>query len=402
MLRNQEIILGVSGGIAAYKSVHLCRELTRRGANVHVVMTKNATQFVTPLTFQTISGNAVTHELFELFHGSEIGHVTLADRAHAIVVAPATANILGKVATGIADDFLSTMIMATRVPVLFAPAMNVVMWDSEAMQRNMATLKADGYHTVGPVPGELACGVQGSGKMSEPETILEALEILLTPKDLEGERVLVTAGPTLEPIDPVRFVSNHSSGKMGYALARAAVRRGAQVTLISGPSVLPDPLDARVVRVTTAREMHAAVMLEAADATVICKAAAVCDWRPTTQQPEKIKKASGSPDSLALEANPDILAELGAKKRPNQILLGFAAETHDVTENARRKLEAKRLDVIVANDVTAPGAGFHVDTNAVRILTAEGVETRVPTMPKDRVADRILGIVAKLRAKTRP
>ncbi|MDF1551783.1 MAG: bifunctional phosphopantothenoylcysteine decarboxylase/phosphopantothenate--cysteine ligase CoaBC [Deferrisomatales bacterium] len=399
MLRNREIILGVSGGIAAYKSVYLCRELTRRGANVHVVMTNNATQFVTPLTFQTISGNSVTHELFELFHGSEIGHVALADRAHAIVVAPATANILGKVANGIADDFLSTMIMATRVRVLFAPAMNVVMWESAAMQRNIASLLADGYHTVGPVPGELACGVHGSGKMSEPETILEALEIMLTPKDLAGERVLVTAGPTLEPIDPVRFVSNHSSGKMGYALARAAVRRGATVTLVSGPTVQPDPLDARVIRVTTAREMRDAVMAEAAAATVICKVAAVCDWRPVTAHPVKLKKGAESPGALDLEANPDILAELGRTKRPGQILLGFAAETTDVTDNARRKLEAKHLDVIVANDVTSPRAGFHSDTNTVQILTADGDEVRVPNLPKDRVADRILGVVAKLRAK---
>lgn len=398
MLRNQVIILGVSGGIAAYKSVHLCRELTRCGANVHVVMTKNATQFVTPLTFQTISGNNVTHELFELFHSSEIGHVTLADRAHAIVVAPATANILGKVANGIADDFLSTMIMATRVRVLFAPAMNVAMWESATVQRNITSLRADGYHTVGPVPGELACGVQGSGKMSEPETIMEALEILLTPKDLAGERVLITAGPTLEPIDPVRFVSNHSSGKMGYALARAAVRRGAEVTLVSGPTVQPDPLDARVIRVTTAREMHDAVMAEAANATVICKAAAVCDWRPVTKHPVKLKKAAQSPSALALEANPDILAELGRSKPPGQVLLGFAAETSNVTDNARRKLETKRLDVIVANDVTAPGAGFHADNNTVQILTADGGELRVPNLPKDRVADRILGVVAKLRA----
>jgi len=398
MLRNREIILGVSGGIAAYKSVHLCRELTRRGANVHVVMTENATQFVTPLTFQTISGNPVTHELFELFQGSQIGHVTLADRAHAMVVAPATANILGKVANGIADDFLSTMIMATRVRVLFAPAMNVAMWESAAVQRNIVTLEADGYHTVGPIPGELACGVMGSGKMAEPETILEALEILLTDKDLVGERVLVTAGPTLEPIDPVRFISNHSSGKMGYALARAAVRRGAQVTLVSGPTAQPDPLDARVIRVTTAREMHAAVMAAAPEATVICKTAAVCDWRPATTHPVKLKKTKDALGTLALEANPDILAELGRTKRPGQILLGFAAETTDVTDNARKKLAAKHLDIIVANDVTAPGAGFHSDTNAVQILTADGGEVRVPLLAKDRVADRILGVVAKLRA----
>ncbi|MHB8763235.1 MAG: bifunctional phosphopantothenoylcysteine decarboxylase/phosphopantothenate--cysteine ligase CoaBC [Deferrisomatales bacterium] len=397
MLRNREIILGVTGGIAAYKTVILCRELTKRGANVHVVMTKNAMNFVTPLTFQTITGNPVTREMFELFQGSEIGHVTLADRAHLIAVAPATANLLGKVAGGIADDFLSTMIMATRVPVLFAPAMNVVMWESPAVQRNVETLRGWGYHLVGPVAGELACGVEGAGKMSSPEEILEAMEIVLTPKDLAGETVLITAGPTLEPIDPVRFVSNHSSGKMGYALARAAVRQGARVVLVSGPTSLPPPLYVRMVRVTTAREMRDAVLREAEAATVIIKAAAVCDWRPAEAAAQKIKKRGGDPPALALEPNPDILRELGEKKRPGQILVGFAAETADLDKNARVKLEEKRLDAIVANDVTAPGAGFHSDNNAVRILTAEGLEAGVPLMSKDRVADRVLGVVVKLR-----
>ncbi len=397
MLRDREIILGVSGGIAAYKSVLLCRDLTQRGANVHVVMTENATQFVTPLTFQTISGNPVTHELFALFQGSEIGHVTLADRAHIMVVAPATANLLGKVANGIADDFLSTMIMATRVPVLFAPAMNVVMWESRAVQRNVGLLVEAGYHLVGPVPGELACGVLGKGKMAPPEEVVDALEIVLSPKDLAGERILVTAGPTLEPIDPVRFVSNHSSGKMGYALARAAVRRGARVTLVTGPTSLVPPLHARVVRVTTAREMHEAVLREAADATVILKAAAVCDWRPVVSAPQKIKKRQGNPPPLHLEPNPDILRDLGERKRPGQLLIGFAAETADLEANARAKLAEKRLDAVVANDVTAPGSGFLVDTNAVRIFTADGGEIGVPLTTKDRVADRVLGVVAKLR-----
>ncbi len=397
MLRDREIILGVTGGIAAYKSVLLCRDLIQGGANVHVVMTENATQFVTPLTFQTISGNPVTHELFELFSGSEIGHVTLADRAHAMVVAPATANLLGKVANGIADDFLSTMIMATRVPVLFAPAMNVVMWESPAVQRNVRLLGEAGYHFVGPVPGELACGVTGKGKMASPEEIADALEIVLSPKDLAGERVLVTAGPTLEPIDPVRFVSNHSSGKMGYALARAAVRRGAEVTLITGPTSLAPPLQARVVRVTTAREMHAAVLREAGGATVILKAAAVCDWRPVETAPQKIKKRAASLPPLALEPNPDILRDLGERKPPGQLLIGFAAETADLEANARAKLAEKRLDAVVANDVTAPGAGFLVDTNAVRIFTADGAEVGVPLTSKERVADRVLGVVVKLR-----
>lgn len=400
MLRNREIILGVTGGIAAYKSVYLCRELIKRGANAHVVMTKSAINFVTPLTFQTISGNPVTHEMFELFQGSEIGHVTLADRAHALVVAPATANILGKVANGVADDFLSTMIMATRVPVLFAPAMNVVMWECAAVQRNVRILQGHGYQLVGPVPGELACGVQGKGKMAPPEQILEALEALLSPKDLEGETVLVTAGPTVEPMDPVRFISNHSSGKMGYAVARGAVRRGARVTLVTGPTTLPNPVNVRVIRVQTAREMMDAVMKEAESATVIVKTAAVCDWRPAASASEKIKKREGSPPALALEPNPDILRELGERKLPDQILVGFAAETGDLEANAKAKLKEKKLDAIVANDVTAPETGFHADTNAVRIFTADGKEVGVPLMSKDRVADRVLGVVAKMRSGT--
>ncbi|MBI5017674.1 MAG: bifunctional phosphopantothenoylcysteine decarboxylase/phosphopantothenate--cysteine ligase CoaBC [Deltaproteobacteria bacterium] len=400
MLRNREIILGVTGGIAVYKSIFLCRELTQQGANVHVVMTKNAMEFVTPLTFQTISGNTVTHDLFELFHASQIGHVALADRAHALVVAPATANILGKVANGLADDFLSTMIMATRVPVLFAPAMNTVMWDSPAVQRNLRTLAEAGHHFVEPDEGELACGVHGRGKMASPEEIVEALETLFCPKDLTGERILVTAGPTVEPIDPVRFVSNHSSGKMGYAMARAAARRGADVVLVSGPTCLPPPRRARIVPVKTADQMCEAVLAEAAAATVVIKAAAVCDWRPAASAPEKIKKARGAGLTLALEANPDILRELGQRKRDGQLLVGFAAETTDLVTHARAKLREKNLDLIVANDVTAPGAGFHADTNAVRILGADGSEVGVPLATKDRVADRVLDCVVKIRKRS--
>ncbi len=402
MLRGKQILLGVTGGIAAYKSVYLCRELTLRGADVHVVMTKNAMNFVTPLTFQTISGNPVTHEMFELFRGPEIGHVSLADRAHALVVAPATANLLGKVAGGLADDFLSTMIMATRVPVLFAPAMNVVMWESPAVQANVRKLKNWGYRFVGPVAGELACGVTGRGKMADPVQIIEALEILLSPKDLDGETVLVTAGPTIEPIDPVRYITNHSSGKMGYALARAAVRRGARVVLVTGPTDLPDPLDVRVVRVATARQMRDAVLAEAGAATVIIKAAAVCDWRPAREAAGKIKKRDGRVAALELEPNPDILKELGQRKRPGQILIGFAAETHDMEVNARAKLAEKNLDAVVANDVTRTDAGFHVDTNEVVIFTADGQRIGVPKMAKDRVADRILALVVKMRRGGHP
>lgn len=399
MIRDLEIILGVTGSIAAYKSVFLCREMIRRGANVHVAMTKNATNFVTPLTFQTVTGNPVTTEMFELFQGSEIGHIALADRAHITVVAPASANILGKVANGLADDFLSTMIMATKVPVLFAPAMNTVMWESPAVRANIRRLLEAGYHFIDPAAGELACGATGQGKMEEPHLILERMEAVLTPKDLAGKRVLVTAGPTVEPIDPVRFVSNHSSGKMGYALAYAAVRRGAQVTLVSGPTQLTTPFGVRLVRVGTAEEMANAVFEASAQADVIIKAAAVCDWRPTQSAAKKIKKVGKTVPAIELEATPDILSELGRRKRPGQFLVGFAAETDKLEANARKKLAAKNLDMIVANDVTKPGAGFHSDNNAVTLLTPDGGVQAIPLMPKERVADRILDAVARLSRK---
>jgi phosphopantothenoylcysteine decarboxylase/phosphopantothenate--cysteine ligase len=365
-------------------------------------MTKNAMNFVTPLTFQTVTGNPVTHDMFELLSGSEIGHVSLADRAHLTVVAPATANILGKVANGLADDFLSTMIMATKVPVLFAPAMNSVMWESPAVRANIHRLKASGCHFVDPETGELACGVTGQGKMADPERIIEAMEAVLTPNDLEGEHVLVTAGPTVEPIDPVRFVSNHSSGKMGYALARAAVRRGARVTLVAGPTLLGDPWGVRTVHVQTAQEMCDAVVREAPGASLVIKAAAVCDWRPTRSAGEKIKKTAGGIPSLELEETPDILLKLGEAKPEGQVLVGFAAETQDVEANARRKLAQKHLDLIVANNVTQPGAGFHHDTNAVHIFTADGKSLGVPLMSKERVADRVLDAAVKYRKRVAP
>jgi phosphopantothenoylcysteine decarboxylase/phosphopantothenate--cysteine ligase len=400
MIRDLEIILGVTGSIAVYKAVYLCRELIRRGANVHVVMTKNAMNFVTPLTFQTVTGNPVTVEMFELFQGSKIGHISLADRAHITVVAPATANILSKVANGLADDFLSTMILATKVPVLFAPAMNSVMWGNPAVCNNVRRLTETGYHFVEPATGELACGVTGQGKMAEPHHIMERIEAVLSPKDLAGEHVLVTAGPTVEPIDPVRFVSNHSSGKMGYALALAAIRRGANVTLVSGPTLLAAPVGARMIHVQTAEEMYRAVMREAPSASVVIKAAAVCDWRPSASAAEKIKKEAGQVPSLELEPTIDILNEIGKNKLAGQIFVGFAAETENLEENARRKLTGKNLDMIVANDVTQPGAGFHTDTNAVKIITADDHVIAIPLMPKDRVADRVLDTVTRYRKRT--
>lgn len=400
MVRGREIILGVTGSIAAYKAVYLARELIKRGANVHVVPTKNAMHFVTPLTFQTVTGNPVTTEMFELLSGSEIGHVSLADRAHITVVAPATANVIGKVANGLADDFLSTMIMATKVPVLFAPAMNTVMWESPAVRRNVALLKEAGYHFVEPAVGELACKAQGQGKMAEPETIIECIEDVLSPKDLLGKRILVTAGPTLEPIDPVRFVSNHSSGKMGYAIAKAAARRGAEVTLVSGPTLLPCPVRVNFIQVTTAEEMYDAVVAAAPRQDVIIKAAAVCDWRPSESAAEKIKKGPGFVPALDLEPTPDILKELGRIKTQGQLLVGFAAETENLEANAREKLVKKNLDLIVANDVTMPGAGFHHDTNAVKILSRDGKIAGVPLMEKDKVAERVLDAIAKFGARS--
>jgi phosphopantothenoylcysteine decarboxylase/phosphopantothenate--cysteine ligase len=400
MIKGLEVTLGVTGSIAVYKAVYLCRELIKRGANVHTVMTKNAMNFVNPLTFQTVTGNPVTVEMFELLSGSEIGHISLADRAHITVVAPATANIMGKVANGLADDFLSTMIMATKVPVLFAPAMNSVMWESPAMRNNLKQLVDSGYHFVAPETGELACGVTGQGKMAEPQQIVESIEAVLTPNELEGLRVLITAGPTVEPIDPVRFVSNHSSGKMGYALARAAVRHGAaEVKLISGPTTLPSPVGSETIRVETAEEMYNATLAHFDNADIIIKAAAVCDWRPSSSAAEKIKKEAGEAPALELEATSDILSELGKRKRKDQLLVGFAAETENIEENAKVKLEKKKLDLIVANDVTQVGAGFHSDTNEVKVISTDGKIAGVPMMDKNRVADRIIEALLRYRKR---
>ncbi len=402
MIKGLEITLGVTGSIAVYKAVYLCRELIKRGANVHTVMTKSAINFVNPLTFQTVTGNPVTFEMFELLTGSEIGHVSLADRAHITVVAPATANIMGKVANGLADDFLSTMIMATKVPVLFAPAMNSVMWESPAMRNNLKRLAESGYHFVEPETGELACGVTGQGKMAEPQQIVESIEAVLTPNALKGLRVLITAGPTVEPIDPVRFISNHSSGKMGYALARAAVRHGAaQVKLISGPTNLPSPVGSDTIQVETAEQMYNATLAHFDEADIIIKTAAVCDWRPSSSAAEKIKKKDNAPPALELEATSDILSELGRRKRDGQLLVGFAAETENIEENARIKLKRKKLDLIVANDVTQPGAGFHSDTNAVKVISTDGKIAGIPLMDKNRVADRIIEALLRYRKRNK-
>lgn len=395
MYQGKQVVLGVCGGIAAYKAVELLRLLVRGGADVQVVMTASAREFVAPLTFQTLSGNPVHCELFNLIQEREIGHIALADRADLFIIAPATANLVGKVAGGIADDLLTTTIMATKAPVLFVPAMNVNMWENPLYQGNQTKLAALGYHFMSPVCGDLACGWQGQGKLPEPAAIYDYAADLVGSRELAGKTVLVTAGPTREELDPVRYLSNHSSGKMGYALAREARNRGARVVLVSGPVELPVPQKVEVVPVTTALEMHAAVMAWRDSADVIIKAAAVADYRPAERSAGKLKKGSEAELSIGLARNPDILAELGAAAG-RAVLVGFAAETGNLIEHARAKLAAKQVDLLVANDVTASGAGFGSDTNVVCLLDRHGFVEELPCLAKETVAARILDRVQTL------
>jgi phosphopantothenoylcysteine decarboxylase / phosphopantothenate---cysteine ligase len=400
MLKGKEIIVGVAGGIAAYKTVELVRELTKKGANVHVVMTKNAMEFITPLTFQTVSGHPVIHEMFELFAGSKIGHIALSDIADQMVIVPATANIIGKIANGIADDFLTTMVMAITVPVLFVPSMNTKMWESKMVQMNIEKLKEGGYDFLEPGTGDLACGTVGKGRLPTIEEILEKMEDIFTEKDLEGERILVTAGPTMEFIDPVRCITNRSSGKMGYAIAKIAKRRGAEVILITGKTYLSPPRnDMEVVEVTTAAEMRDAVMEHFKRCTIIIKTAAVADFKCRSENCQKIKKkGDANVMTLEFEKNPDIIAELGMVKG-NRILVGFAAETENIFEHAAEKLKRKNLDLIVANDVSKAGIGFGSDNNEVTIIEATGRTKQVPLLSKDEIAHVILDSVRKVMKK---
>ena len=388
MLKGKEIVLGVTGGIAAYKAVELLRLLTKAGANVRVVMTANAMEFIAPLTFQTLSMNPVHTDMFNLISEREISHISLADRADILVIAPATASVIGKIAAGIADDLLSTTVMATRAPVLLAPAMNVNMYQNPLYQENVEKLRRHGFLFVEPVKGMLACGWEGEGKLQDPVFIFEEIVAALSVKDLAGEQVLITAGPTREEIDPVRFLSNHSSGKMGYALAMAAFRRGAAVTLISGPTCLDDPYGVETVRVVTAEEMRSAVLGYFGKSSIAIMTAAVADYRPMTRSGEKIKKKDAT-NTLQLVKNPDILAELGVMKE-DRLLAGFAAETDNLQENAGEKLRRKNLDMIVANDVSREGAGFAVDTNVVKLLFRDGTVEDLPMMLKSELADIIL------------
>jgi phosphopantothenoylcysteine decarboxylase/phosphopantothenate--cysteine ligase len=399
MLRGKKIVLGVTGGIAAYKAAEFVRLLVKEETDVHVVMTQNAQEFITPLTFQTLSGNPVVSDPFALLEDVRIGHIALADLAELVVILPATANIIGKVANGIADDFLSTMVMATKAPVLIVPSMNVNMWENPALRKNIETLVERGCHLMEPGEGELACHWYGKGRLPDLNEVVEKMEDLLTPKDLKGEQILITGGPTQEPMDPVRFITNRSSGKMGYALARMARRRGAKVTFISGPSSLSFPRrDIQYIPVRTAEEMRKAVFSHLEGSSVVIKAAAVSDYRPKVISEKKIKKGD-SEYTLTLERTKDILEELG-KKKENRILVGFAAETEDLVGHAKKKLQEKNLDLIVVNDVTRPGAGFASDTNQVKILFSSGQVEDLPLATKEETSGTILDhVVALLKKK---
>lgn len=391
------IVLGVSGGIACYKAVELVRLLVKTGFKVQVIMTRGAMEFVTPLTFQTLSGNPVATETFNLTQESQIGHINLADAADLFVVAPATANVIGKIAGGIADDLLTTVMMATRAPVLIAPAMNIHMYENPILQENIRKLGRLGYHVMEPAEGYLACGYDGKGRLPDPEKITEEIDRLLKKKDLTGERFLITAGPNREPIDPVRYLSNKSSGKMGYALARAALNRGAEVALISGPTALVPPAGARLIPVVTAAEMRAAVQMEFPQCTAVIMAAAVADYRATVVAEKKIKRGKGAIE-LRLEPNPDILKELGNSK-DGKWLIGFAAETEDLTANAEKKLREKNLDMVVANNVAEDGSGFDGDTNIATIVDRSGAVRSLPLMSKDDLADRVYDHFLALKSR---
>lgn len=395
-LAGRELILGVTGSIAAYKAAYLLRELRRLGAGVTVCLTEAAERFVGPLTFRTLSGRPVLTDLFDPQSPEAVEHVALAERADAVVVAPATANLLAKAAHGLADDFLTTVLLAARGRVLLAPAMDGGMWHHPAVAANVGVLRARGVVVLEPGIGDLASGLRGPGRLPEVESIVEALVALLSgARDLAGERVLVTAGPTREPIDPVRYISNRSSGKMGYAIAAAALARGAEVALVSGPTALTPPAGATFVPVQTAEEMREAVLHHAARATIVIKAAAVVDHRPKHPAGSKIK---GKQDyTLELTANPDILAEVAARST-GAFIVGFAAETENVAAYARAKLDGKGVHLLVANDVSQAGIGFEADDNEVLLVDRWGGERRVPRMAKTAVADAILSHVLDLRA----
>lgn len=390
----KNILLGITGGIAAYKMVEVASRLTKLGHSVHVVMTEGGTRFVTPLTFQSITHNSVETDLFTPPEHYNVKHISLADAADVCLIAPATANFIGKIAGGIADDLLSTIVMATEAPVLIAPSMNVHMFHNPILQDNLSYLRDKGYKIIEPGTGVLACGYQGKGRLPEPVELVERILYELRSRELAGKKVLVTAGPTREPLDPVRYLSNYSSGKMGYALARAASFRGAEVILISGPTTLTPPLGVRYISVKTAREMEHEVKKYAPEQDIIIMAAAVADYRPVEFRAQKIKKRDKQGLNLELMPNPDILAGVGKNKREGQLLIGFALESENLIENALKKLEKKNLDMIIANHISA----FAGDENEVTVINSTEKE-KLPRMEKSELADTIMDRVIRLIAK---
>ena len=397
MLKGKTIILGVSGSIAAYKIASLASALVKLQADVHVIMTSNATNFIHPITFETLTGNKCLVDTFDRNFDYSVEHVALAKRADVVMVAPATANVIAKMAHGLADDMLTTTILACQCPKIVAPAMNTRMFRNSIVQDNLKLLKCYGMEVIDPASGYLACGDTGEGKMPEPELLLQyILKAMVAKKDLEGVNVLVTAGPTREALDPVRYITNHSTGKMGYAVAKAAAMRGAKVTLVSGPVQLPPPPFMEVVDVVSAEDMFQAVTSRASKQDIIIKTAAVADYRPAVVATEKVKKKDGDM-SIALERTKDILAHLGANKKEGQFLCGFSMETENMLENSITKLVKKNLDMVIANNLKVEGAGFGTNTNVVTVITRKGGE-QLPLMSKDDVADKILDAIIKERA----
>lgn len=396
MLKDKTVVIGVSGGIAVYKTLDVVSRLRKLGVNVNVIMTKSATEFVTPLSFQSLSQNYVVCDMFEDPKTWDVEHISLAKRADVFLIAPATANVIGKIANGIADDMLTTTVMATKAKVLIAPAMNTNMYENPILQRNINTLKELGYNFVDPESGRLACGDTGKGKLASPETIVdEVVKLLSKGQDLKGKSIIVTAGPTVESIDPMRYITNRSTGKMGYSIAKEAIERGADVTLITGPTNLTPPQNLKkLVKIESAKDMYEAVLENLDENDVVIKSAAVADYKPKNYSNKKIKK---SDDDLVIELdrNKDIAQEIG-KIKNNKILVGFAAETNDLIENASLKIKKKNLDFIVANDLTKEGAGFGVDTNIVKIIDKEGNITEYPKMKKEEVANIILDKIKEL------
>ena len=395
MLEGKHIVLGVTGSIAAYKIASLASMLAKKHADVTVIMTRNATNFINPITFESLTGNKCLVDTFDRNFEFQVEHVSLAKQTDVFLMAPASANVIAKAAHGIADDMLTTTLLACTCPKIFAPAMNTRMYQNPVVQDNMEILKRYGMEVITPADGYLACGDTGAGKMPEPEVLYEAIVKALTPKDMAGKRVLVTAGPTREKIDPVRYISNHSTGKMGYAIARAAMLRGADVTLVSGKVNLEPPKGVRLLPVVSAADMAQAVKENAQEQDIIIKAAAVADYRPSVTADEKLKKKDGEM-TIELERTEDILAYLGAHRRDGQFLCGFSMETEHMLENSRLKLEKKNIDMIVANNLKQAGAGFGTDTNVVTFLTADET-VQLPVMSKEDVADRLLSFIMERR-----